>query len=146
MEPLDALKNALDELVSQRDQLDEDIEDLRRIIGRRSGSRGSSTSPQPTAALATRRAEGRGAAPLPGEARHEILELMSNGKVWTPSQIAQRRGTSPNAASRAFKRMLSEKPPPIRQVGYAKYKLASPKGDDAQGSLSVAAEGEGSEP
>jgi hypothetical protein len=54
-------------------------------------------------------------------------------------RVAQIRGTSPQAATRAFKRMLDEDDPPIYRIGNThRYKLTSHKGD-AQGSLPVAA-------
>jgi hypothetical protein len=142
-QPGDSLQAALDDLVAQRDLLDEDITALRRIIARRrgNGQLAASVPAVPPGVDVTRRAAV--AAALPGEARREILELMSDGAVWTPSKIAQQRGTTPNAATRALRRMLEESPPPIVKLrGGAKYKLASSKGDGAQGSLSVETERE----
>ena len=133
-EPLpDTLQAALDDLTAQRDLLNEDIGVLRRIIDRR--RTGEVTRSAPPVDPAPRRSVN--AAAGPGEARREILELMANGAVWTPTQIAQKRSTSPNAATRALRRMLAEIPPPVVKLrDGAKYKIASPKGD-AQGSLPV---------
>jgi len=135
---MDALQRALDELVQQRDQLDEDIRDLRRIISRRAPA---SEAPAPglQAASANGRKQG---APATGDARRAILELLADGEVWTPSKIANARGTTPNAATRALKRMLQEPEPPIRKVGRgAKYRIAPSKGGGAQGSPSADSEG-----
>lgn len=136
----DPIDTAITELLAERARIDEDIADLERIKARRAGL--TPLSPPPTVASSSTNgaAPSRRPAALPGEARTEILELLSDGKTWTPGEIAKRRGTSPNAASRALKRMLNESPPQIRSLGGARYRIASPKGD-AQGSLSVDAEG-----
>jgi len=133
----DPLQGALDELLAERASIDKDIQDLRRIISRKSNTAG--TTANGTDAEVPAPDTRRPASPGPGDARREILELMADGKTWTPSEISRRRGTTPNAASRALKRMLKESPPPVRSSGSGRYKLASPKGD-AQGSHSVTAE------
>lgn len=142
MEPLGTLQRALDDLIAEREQLDEDIAGLTRIISRRNGAvrQPHEAAPMRRSSSATRK-PGKDAAPRPGEAREAMLDLMSDGKIWTPGDMAHARNTSPQAATRAFKRMLEENPPPIQRIGKShRYKLASPKGD-AQGALSFNREG-----
>jgi hypothetical protein len=141
MEPLTALQRALADLIAERDQLDQDIEALQRIIARRVPANAKSESAEVTA----RRASGdkNGASPplRPGEAREAILGIMADGKIWTPGEIATIRGTTPQAALRSFTRMMKEPDPPIQRIGKShRYRLAS-KGD-AQGSLPVVTGGE----
>lgn len=136
MEPLTALNRALADLEAEREQLDQDIEALRRIIARRNpGAVQPAVVANPPFANGARSKRKR-----PSEARDAILALMADGQIWTPASVARERGTSPQAATKVFARMLEEAPAPIRKVGAGhQYKLASSEGDDdAQGSLPVA--------
>jgi hypothetical protein len=129
---VESMERLLRELIEQRRQIDADIADVERILKRRGG-----TSPLTEPLPSGRRFESSRGSPR-GQARREILELMSDGKVWTPSEIARARGTSGNAASNTLRRLLLEDPPAVIELkrGSGRYKIASPKGDDAQASLS----------
>lgn len=128
---IDTIKQTLNELVERRRHIDADIADMRRILARHEGTPG-----EPPAQV-TREP---GQAARRGEARAETLELLAAGGYWTPKAIAESRGVSQNAVRAMLRRLEQENPPPIKRDGDG-YRLASQNGD-AQGSLSVAAEGE----
>ena len=126
---IDTLRHTLGELVEQRRHIDADIADLQRII-----SRHEQTTAQP---LAKAREDGR--ASPPGEGRRATLELLSDGTAWRPARLAKARGISTNAARAMLKKLAAETPPAV-EIKPDGYKIVPSGG--AQGSLSVAAEGE----
>jgi hypothetical protein len=108
------------ELVERRRQLDADIQDLRRIIDRHEGQ-GPQMNPRAMQAARQARLENP---PAPaGAARQAILDLLEGGAVWTASDIARVRGTTPPAASAALKRLLREEPPKVERVGRSGWRL-----------------------
>lgn len=131
------IRQTLADLVAQREHIDADIADLRRIINRHARE-GMSEAEQSTTPAATAQSDEpfperpRGVVAGRGQARREILDLMSDGKRWMPADIASKRGTTRNAAAASIKRLLAEEPPIIRRAGNG-YVLASD--DDAQTSL-----------
>lgn len=100
MAVLGNLKSALASLEAQRERLDRDIEDLRRMVEEYSGEAG-----QPAPAKAT----GPVAVGAPGSARKEITGLITGDQWWSAREIAEKRGTSVGATKAALYRMLKER-------------------------------------
>jgi hypothetical protein len=126
---LESLRATLRDLTRQRQLLDADIRDLARIIQRYDQLDEAESSQE--------REPGRAA--RPGEGRRQALELMADGTLWTPTRLGKERGTTPNAASAMLQRLAAERPPAVEREGKG-YRIALPKGDDAQGSLSESTE------
>lgn len=119
----------LAELEDQARHIDADIRDLRSILQRHQGAAAPPHANQ-TGSIGK------------GEASREILDLMADGKIWRPKQIAEIRGTTQNAASAVLRRLYRDGK--LVESGVGKYRIAPPKGEGAQGSLSDPSEGEGS--
>lgn len=141
---IDMVRKALAELLETRRHIDDDIADLQRIIDRHEEADGADAEETATqarapsgAGRASRRGTGR------GQAQREILGLMSDGREWSPAQLAARRGSSANAAGAGLRRLVEQGR--VVQVRQGRYKIVSPPGG-AQGSLAVEAAREESAP
>ena len=99
MGALEHLEGALASLEAQRERLDSDIEDLRRMVREYSGEADGQ---------AADRDRGSVVVGAPGSAREAIARLITGDRFLSAREIAERRGTSVGATKAALYRMLKE--------------------------------------
>jgi Winged helix-turn-helix DNA-binding len=116
-------------MTAERDQLDQDISALRDILSRRVASI-AAAKPDKVLPEKVRRSAGREA----------IVKVLADGGIWSPSQVAERVGKTPAAASAALRRLVKDGV--LEDAGFGKYRLKPtlPTSDWRESLLSSGAE------
>lgn len=136
------IRQALAALESERNQIEEDIRALRRILSRPSHAE-SPRPAEPAGAEASN--PPRKGQPGRGDAEREILGLLAGSAKMTAAEISSIRGTSRNAASNVLRR-LAVKGQVVHDSRAGTFSLPAAEADDAQGSLPVSTGSESDAP